>query len=141
MTDIVVRRFIPVPRERAFAAWLDPQSLVRWMLPGAVRNAGVEAAARVGGRFRIVMEHGRGGSEHWGEYLAIDPPSLLSFTWISAATNRLPTTVTIEFHERGGGTELVLTHRGLPPAQAAPHQNGWGDIVRKFGEAITSISL
>jgi uncharacterized protein YndB with AHSA1/START domain len=87
------------------------------------------------------MEHGRGGSEHWGEYLAIDPPSLLSFTWISAATNRLPTTVTIEFHERGGGTELVLTHRGLPPAQAAPHQNGWGDIVRKFGEAITSISL
>jgi uncharacterized protein YndB with AHSA1/START domain len=141
MTDVVVRRFIPAPRQRAFAAWLDPKSLAQWMLPGNVSNAGVEADARVGGRFRIVMEHGRGGSEHWGEYLIIDPPSLLSFTWVSAATERLPTTVTIEFHERDGGTELVLTHRGLPPSKVADHQNGWGDIVRKFGEAITSISL
>jgi uncharacterized protein YndB with AHSA1/START domain len=141
MTDIVVRRFIPALRQQAFAAWLDPKSLAQWMLPGDVSKATVEADARVGGQFRIVMEHGRGGAEHWGEYLIIDPPKLLSFTWISEHTNRLPTTVTIEFLERDGGTELVLTHRGLPPAQAASHQNGWGDIVRKLGEAITSISL
>ena len=141
MTDVVVRRFIPAPRERAFAAWLNPASLVQWMLPGDVTNASVEADARVGGQFRIVMEHGRGGAEHWGEYLTIDPPSLLSFTWISAATERLPTVVTIEFHEREGRTEIVLTHRGLPTAKVASHQNGWDDIVRKFGEAITSISL
>ena len=137
MTDVVVRRFIAAPRERAFAAWLDPKSLVQWMLPGDVSNASVEADARVGGAFRIVMEHGRGGAEHWGEYLVIDPPSLLSFTWISAATNRLPSVVTIEFLERDSGTEIVLTHRGLPPAQVAPHQNGWGDIVRKMGEAVS----
>ena len=134
MTDVVVRRLISASRERAFAAWLDPKSL----LPGDVSNASVEADARVGGQFRIVMEHGRGGAEHWGEYLVIDPPQLLSFTWISAATDRLPTVVTIEFHERDGGTEIVLTHRGLPPAQGAPHQNGWGDIVRKFGDAVSS---
>jgi uncharacterized protein YndB with AHSA1/START domain len=50
------------------------------------------------------------------EYLAIERPSLLSFTWISRATDHKPTVVTIEFHERGTGTELVLTHRRLPPA-------------------------
>jgi uncharacterized protein YndB with AHSA1/START domain len=137
MTDVVVRRFIPVPRQRAFAAWLDPASVVRWMLPGDVAHSTVELDARVGGRFRIVMEHGRGEADHWGEYLIIDPPSLLSFTWTSAATDRLPTVVTIEFHEREGGTELVLTHRGLPPAKAPSHQDGWGDIVRKMGESLS----
>ena len=135
MTDVVVRRFIPVPRERAFAAWLNPASLVQWMLPGDVTNANVEADPRVGGAFRIVMEHG-GGAEHWGEYVTIDPPSLLAFTWISAATDRLSTTVTIEFHERDGGTELVLTHRGLPPSKVASHQRGWGDIVRKMAVSL-----
>jgi hypothetical protein len=49
-----------------------------------------------------------GDYEHRGEYLAIEPPSLLSFTWISKATDHKPTVVTIEFHERGTGTELVL---------------------------------
>jgi uncharacterized protein YndB with AHSA1/START domain len=136
MTDVVVRRFIPVPRERAFAAWLDPASMVQWMLPGDTRHASVEADARVGGQFRIVMDHGRGGADHWGEYLVVDPPSRLSFTWISEHTDRLPTVVTIDFHEREGGTEIVLTHRGLPASQAQSHQNGWGDIVRKMGEAL-----
>lgn len=138
MTDVVVRRFIPVPRERAFAAWLDPASVVRWMLPGDVTHATVELDPRVGGRFRIVMEHGGGDADHWGEYVTIDAPLLLVFTWISAATDRLPTTVTVEFHERQGGTEVVLTHRGLPPGKVASHEKGWGDIVRKMGESVAS---
>jgi uncharacterized protein YndB with AHSA1/START domain len=35
---------------------------------------------RVGGKFRIVMIEGRERHEHTGEYLAIEPPSRLSFT-------------------------------------------------------------
>jgi uncharacterized protein YndB with AHSA1/START domain len=31
---LVVRRLMPVPRERVFAAWLDPVSLAQWMRPG-----------------------------------------------------------------------------------------------------------
>ena len=115
MTDVVVRRFIPVPRERAFAAWLNPASLVQWMLPRDVTNARVETDPRVGGAFRIVMEHGRGDADHWGEYVTIEPPSLLAFTWISAATDRLPTTVTIEFHERDG-RHGARAHPPRPPA-------------------------
>ena len=93
-----------------------------------------EADPRVGGAFRFVMEHGSVGADLWGEYVTIDPPSLLSFTWISAAAS--PTTVTIEFHERDGGTELVLTHRGLPPSKVASHEGGRGDIVRKMAVSL-----
>ena len=93
---VVIRRLIPAPRERVFAAWLDPVSLATWMRPGDVTSATAEIDARVGGTFRIVMSHGRGDPEHWGEYVAIEPPSLLSFTWASASTNREPTLVTID---------------------------------------------
>jgi uncharacterized protein YndB with AHSA1/START domain len=138
---LVVRRVLPVPRERVFAAWLDPVSLAQWMRPGETTETFVEVDPRVGGRFRIVMRHGRRGNEdyeHRGEYLVIQPPSLLSFTWISAATDHQPTVVTIELLERGAGTELVLTHRRLPPAQVESHRMGWTDIVRRLGETLAS---
>ena len=136
MTDVLVRRFLPVPREQVFAAWLDPISQARWMLPGNVTLATIECDPRVGGRFRIVMEHGGSDTEHWGEYLTIEPPSLLSFTWISANTNLLTTIVTIEFHERDDGTELILMHRGLPPAKVEAHEKGWTEILEKAGQTL-----
>ena len=135
---LVVRRHIAVRRERVFEAWLESESLAHWMRPGNSTHATVTVDPRVGGGFRIVME-GQTDScvEHHGEYLAIEPPSLLSFTWISKHTDYQPTVVTIEFHEQGTGTELVLTHRGLPPGEVEGHRKGWTDIVRLLDEALT----
>ncbi len=133
---LVVRRFIPAPRERVFAAWLDPESLAQWMRPGGATDATVEVDPKVGGRFRIVMIEGPKRYEHNGEYLVIKPPERLEFTWISQATDHQPTVVTIEFLERDGGTELVLTHRRLPPTQVGSHRAGWTDIMRKL-EALS----
>ncbi|MGH7511851.1 MAG: SRPBCC family protein [Gemmatimonadales bacterium] len=131
---LVVRRVLPASRERVFAAWLDPESLAQWMrVPGGSAAAEVEVDPRVGGRFRITMRHGGGQVGHRGEYLAIDPPRRLEFTWISVYTDTRPTVVTVELHEREGGTELVLTHRRLPPSRVDAHRQGWTDIVRNLG--------
>jgi uncharacterized protein YndB with AHSA1/START domain len=133
---LVVRRVLRVPRERVFAAWLDPALMARWMCPGETRHATVELDPRVGGQFRIVMHHGRGEGEHWGEYLAIEPPARLSFTWISANTERRPTLVTVELFDRGADTELVLTQRHLPPDKIEAHRKGWSDIVVQLEEVL-----
>jgi uncharacterized protein YndB with AHSA1/START domain len=136
---LVVRRKMAVPRERVFEAWLDSESLAQWMRPADFTHATVTVDPRVGGGFRIVME-GRtdgGDYEHRGQYLTIEPPSLLSFTWISRATEQEPTVVTIEFHERGTGTELVLTHQRLPAKALESHREGWTDIVRLLEVALT----
>lgn len=130
---LVVRRVLPAPRERVFAAWLDAESLAQWMRPDTVAATVVEVDPRVGGRFRIAMQRGDGEVEHRGEYLAIDPPRRLEFTWISAYTDTRPTVVTVELHEREGGTELVLTHRRLPASRVDAHRQGWTDIVRNLG--------
>jgi uncharacterized protein YndB with AHSA1/START domain len=126
---LIVRRLIPVPRDRVFDAWLDAKSLVMWMRPGNATSAVAEVDPRIGGKFRIVMSHAQ-DVEHTGEYLAIERPRLLSFTWRSIHTDLVPTVVTIEFFERAEGTEVILTHRRLPPARLDAHRGGWTDIVR-----------
>jgi uncharacterized protein YndB with AHSA1/START domain len=134
---LVVRRFIPVPRQRVFAAWLDPVSLAAWMRPTGITDVTAEVDPRVGGKFRIVMAQGPKQFEHTGEYLVIEPPRQLSFTWISEATDHRPTTVTIELLEREGGTELVLTHRQLPSSEIESHRSGWSDIMRELQRKLS----
>ena len=133
---LIVRRLLPAPCERVFAAWLDPVSLARWMRPMDTTSAAVEVDPRVGGRFRIVMHHRGQDLEHRGEYLVIEPPSRLEFTWSSPATDARATLVTVELHPRDGATELVLTHRRLPPSRVDAHRRGWTDIVRLLGESL-----
>jgi len=137
---LVVRRLLAAPPARVFAAWLDPASLAEWMCPGSVASATAEVDPRVGGTFRIVMRHGDGAEEHWGEYLAIEAPSRLAFTWISAHTEQRPSVVTVQLRAQGGGTELILTHRRLPPTQVEAHRTGWTDIVRKLDETLSAES-
>lgn len=137
---LVVRREMRVPRERVFAAWLEAESLAQWMRPGTTAHSTVEVDPRVGGRFRIAMHssgYGPEGHLHQGEYLIIDPPSLLSFTWKSDRTDHLDTIVTIEFHERGSGTELVLTHRRLPAGALEAHRWGWTNIVELLDQVLS----
>jgi len=133
---IVIRRFLAAPRERVFAAWLDPLSLARWMRPSAEATATAEVDPRAGGRFRIVMTHSGVVTEHTGEYLVIEPPARLSFTWISVHTEQRPSRVTVEYFERDGGTELVLTHRRLPESKIEAHRRGWGAILQALDEAL-----
>ena len=132
---VVLRRVVPHPRARVFDAWLDPGSLARWMRPRAESTATAEVDARVGGKFRIVMRHGSDAIEHTGEYLIIERPSRLSFTWVSVNTHGRPTIVTVDFIEHQSGTEIVLTHQGLPPEKRDAHRKGWGEILRKLEEA------
>lgn len=134
-TTLVVRRTIPRPREEVFAAWLDAASLATWMCPGGSRST-AEVDPRVGGAFRVVMDHGDERVEHTGTYLAIDPPARLSFTWISPFTDMLPSIVTVDLHARGRGTEIVLTHERLPVRHVEAHRKGWGEILRKLEAAL-----
>jgi uncharacterized protein YndB with AHSA1/START domain len=132
---LVVRRTIPLPREEVFAAWLDPASLAVWMCPGNARST-AQVDAKVGGAFRIVMEHENESVEHTGTYLVIEPPARLSFTWISPYTDMLPSLVTVEFHTRGDGTEVVLTHERLPARHFEAHKKGWEEILAKLEMAL-----
>ncbi|HJU89781.1 MAG TPA: SRPBCC domain-containing protein [Gemmatimonadaceae bacterium] len=129
----VVKRRIEAPPAEVFAAWLDAEGMRKWMCPANVRESRVTIDPRVGGHYRIDMVGATEVYEHEGEYLVIDPPRRLSFTWISPSTNRERSVVTIEFTDRGGATDLVLTHERLPSDDMARrHNEGWASILEKL---------
>lgn len=130
---LVVRKIIPASREEVFAAWIDPESIRDWMCPGETVTAEARLDPRVGGSYRIVMKSPTREVDHTGEYLVVEPPAKLVFTWISNSTGNQPTLVTVELFERGGACELVLTHERFTNAEAVRrHQGGWSQIVDKL---------
>ena len=113
---IVTKRF-SASAERVFDAWLDPAMLGRWMFGPNVREERIVRLGtepRVGGRFSFVVERAGVEIDHVGEYLEIERPRLLVFTW--ATRDSLPETsrVIIELAPLDGACELTLTHVMAP---------------------------
>src|SRR5690606_11690423 len=74
-----------------------------------------EIDARVGGRFTIVDRRDDPGDiEHVGEYLEIDRPRRLVFTFAVPQFDPTVTRVTVEIAPDGPGCILTLTHDDVP---------------------------
>jgi uncharacterized protein YndB with AHSA1/START domain len=129
-----IRRLLPAPPERVFAAWTDASWLARWMSP--VGHARVEADPRPGGRLRVVMVGDGREIEHLGEFLHVEPPHRLSFTWTSPYTGSRQSRVTIELTATDGGTDLTLRHERLPAGAAASHRGGWGSMLERLADLL-----
>jgi uncharacterized protein YndB with AHSA1/START domain len=135
---IHIERVLPALPERVFAAWTDADLLARWMSP--VGHAEVQADVRPGGALVVVMVGDGRRIEHTGEYLEVDPPRRLRFTWRSEYTGSEPSVVTVELHEVPEGTRLVLTHAMLPDDALDSHAGGWGSMLDRLVAAVASAS-
>jgi uncharacterized protein YndB with AHSA1/START domain len=131
---VQVQRIYAYAPERVFDAWLDPALLARWMFGAVVRDEEIvrlSNEARVGGRFSFVVRRQGVEIDHVGEYLEIDRPKRLVFTWGTA--DALPDTsrVTIEIVPRASGCELTLTHEmdAKWADYAARTESGWRKIL------------
>ncbi|MBM3504897.1 MAG: SRPBCC domain-containing protein [Alphaproteobacteria bacterium] len=129
-------RRLPASRERVFRAWTVPAEVMAWWGPGGFTAPSAEIDLRVGGRYRFAMQPAEGKVFYiTGTYLEIAPPERLAFTWQWEGTgNDGPeSAVTIEFHARGGETDLVLIHEKLWSQEAADnHRWGWNSSFEKL---------
>ena len=135
--SLEVRRTIRAPRERVFRAWTRQEEIDQWGAPGPMSVPRAQVDLRVGGSYRIEMLE-PDGTRHvaTGVYKEVKPPERVVFTWgwddKSDATDTL---VTVEFHERGRDTEVVLKHERFDVADhATRHQSGWTSILEKFAQ-------
>lgn len=103
-----------------FPYFTDPDRYVQWM----GRTAVLEPVP--GGTFRVRM---RDGVEAAGEFVEIDPPRKVVFTWGWTHEQAVPpgaTRVVVTLAPEGNGTRVVLRHFGLPDArQRSGHREGW----------------
>ena len=112
-------RTFPVPQERVFKAWTNPEELKKWWLLGhGWRLNVVEVDLRVGGRYRIGLESTENNLVHEvnGIFRRVEAPDRLVYSWRvrDPKGDDEESLVTVEFHGKGSSsTELVLTHDRL----------------------------
>lgn len=117
--------------ETVFEFLVDEQKMLLWQ--------GVEAQLdpRPGGIFRLSITPG------WiaaGEFLEVDPPRSVSFTWgWEGEESTLPpgsSRVEVTLAPDGAGTILSLVHTGLPSEDSAErHGEGWKHYLSRLAVA------
>ena len=146
--SVKVSRFIRAPRTRVFDAWVKPELRRQWWRThsgGGLSHCEVDA--RVGGRY-CMKQIGSGCDSpdedpnyEWimqGEFLEVDPPRKLVFTWnVNHVPPSVDERVTVEFREVEGGTEVTLRHEGIRSSEMREGtEGGWTTHLEAIAKCL-----
>ncbi|MDR3638108.1 MAG: SRPBCC domain-containing protein [Isosphaeraceae bacterium] len=132
-------RVFDAPRSDVFEAFVERDAILAWWAPKGWYTTHAEMDVRAGGRYRFGMrsDHDPALMYIHGEYLVIDRPHELKFTyvwepggagerWREYALPGVVTIVTLRFRDVGKATELFIRHEGFPTEPGAEqHRYGW----------------
>lgn len=133
---IVLERLFDADAQTLYDAWTDPEIMAQWFFVGMDWSAEVENELRVGGGYRLamLMPTGERHTMH-GDYLELDPPRRVVFSWSSHVVEN--SRVTIELETKGEQTLLRLTHELIPTAEARDaHRQGWGGCLENLARRV-----
>jgi uncharacterized protein YndB with AHSA1/START domain len=141
MTDLTVNlnKTIHAPIGKVFDAWLNPETLSKFILPmPGMPEPQTETDAREGGNFAIIMQVGDDKIPHTGKYIEINRPDKLVFTWVSPSSID-NSTVTLNFSALDENkTKVELTHiRFIDDETRSDHEGGWGNILDKLRDVMS----
>ena len=136
MTDdnvIEISLYVAARPETVFPYFTDPSRYVLWMGSDATLDP------VPGGVYRVRTS---GGFEASGEFIELDPPRRIVFTWgwshdpVPPGTTR----VVITLAEEAGGTRVLLRHHDLPESdQRDHHEKGWDTYLGRLQMRIQGI--
>jgi uncharacterized protein YndB with AHSA1/START domain len=114
---------IAAPPEIVFPYFTDPALATRWIADAAHLDA------RAGGIFALDVR----GNPARGEYVVVDPPQRVVFTWGIEGRGDFPpgsSTVEVVLRAEGDDTVVTLTHRELPSDEyRRSHREGWAEFM------------
>ncbi|WP_144529897.1 SRPBCC domain-containing protein [Peribacillus simplex] len=126
----MTRNFDVVP-ERVFDAWLNPEMMRQWFFTLKGTNKVAKNDPQVGGTWEII-DH-RDGKDYRaiGEYLEMDSPNKLVFTFKMPQFSESEDTITVELKELQQGCEMTFYQNII-----VPHEENWieSDIEKALGE-------
>jgi len=125
---------IAAPADRVFDAITDPRQLMQWWgQRGMYRHTSWKGDVRPGGAWRCDGVSEKDGSPYHvsGEYVEVEPPRLVSYTWIASWSGPLKTLVRWELEAASGGTLVRVRHSGFAegPAAVQGHYEGWQRVI------------
>ncbi len=126
--SLTVKRRLNAPPAKVYAAWTDPEKIIRWFgrrdaKPGSFQ---ADIDARVGGRFRVSFSTDDEYYEVSGVYREVVPNARLVFSWAWHSTPERESQVTVSLKPDGDGTLLTVHHEQLfDQAARDGHERGW----------------
>jgi uncharacterized protein YndB with AHSA1/START domain/predicted enzyme related to lactoylglutathione lyase len=113
--------------ESIFPFFTDPEKMTVW------KGTSADLDPTVGGSYRVQVNP---AALAVGEYVVIDPPRRVVFTWGWEGDPNVPpgsSTVEITLTPDGDGTIVSLTHSGLPNAESGvAHADGWDHFLPRL---------
>lgn len=134
----VTRRF-DASAERVFDAWLDAEMARRFLFATSTgQMVRAEIDPRVGGTFNFTDRRDGVDVVHMGEYLEIDRPRRLVFTFHVGTDSQELSRVSIDIAPAGTGCELTLTHEMDPKWAQFKERTlaGWTMILGNLAAAV-----
>ena len=131
--DAIVQEIeIKGPVNRVFEALVNPGQRVKWWGgEGRFQAKQMESDLRPGGKW-MMQGNGLGGRPFkvTGEYLQVEPPRLLVFTWLPDwQEGAVESVLRFDLDEKDGVTTVRLTHSGLTSEASRQSHQGWSQIL------------
>ncbi|MEM7423105.1 MAG: SRPBCC domain-containing protein [Pseudomonadota bacterium] len=127
-TSLMIKRVFQANIDTLFKALTAPDAIMHWMGAKMAKPAEVAVDLRVGGAYEINMI-GHDGSTYnvSGEYLEIDAPTRVSFTWAwQSSPDRVSRVTYVLTPLDSEQTRLTLTHEKLfDETVRDSHAGGW----------------
>jgi uncharacterized protein YndB with AHSA1/START domain len=133
--SLAFKRRLNAPPEKVYAAWTDPEKIIRWFGRSNAKASSFRADidARVGGRFRVSFSTDDEYYEVGGVYREVVPNQRLVFSWAWHSTPERESLVTVSLQPDGDGTLLTLSHEQLFDSAARDgHERGWIGALDKL---------
>ena len=134
-----VQRVMPAAPDVVFDEWLSRDSLQDWMCPRPVRVLDVTVEPHVGGVVRFDVDDEGTRVLISGQFLTIDRPRLLRFTWTNSTWSD-PTTesvVRVAFEPVGDHETLMsIEHSLLPAAEFDSFHSGWTLTIDQLADVV-----
>jgi uncharacterized protein YndB with AHSA1/START domain len=132
--SLALQRRLKAPPAQVYAAWTEPEKLVKWFGPDAGPVLQAELDVRTGGRYFVIFNTEDGEEHHVsGVYREVVPNSKLVFTWAWRTTPESESIVTVLIQPEGEGSLLTLMHEKFfdEPARDR-HREGWTRCLDKL---------
>ncbi|MEU2744874.1 SRPBCC domain-containing protein [Streptomyces collinus] len=129
---------VDAPRAAVYRALVSGEAIARWRVPDGMSGEVHEFDAREGGRFRVSLTYeapdasGKSAAHtdtYHGRFARLVPDEqvveVLEFEAVDPALRGAMTLTTTLTDARGGGTDVLMVHEGIPDAvPAADNETG-----------------
>lgn len=141
-TSFTLDRTFNASAERVFRAWTEAEALEAWFQPMGNRIIVRQLDVRLGGSYHFDLAVSPTETHTIvGQYIEIQRPEKLVFTWASPATNNEDTIVTVLFAEANGKTQVTLTQEKLMSEEIlTAHKIGWESVIDRIADVIAQES-